>query len=329
MFKQEFSILVILAVMVVITAVLQNNFFEQKAFVRMLNSFIPLMLMTAGQAVVVISGGIDLSAGTSLSLLICILTGVMKKDDPVSGVWALLITAAAAVVIGIINGIGIGYLRLPPVIITFATSYIWLGAALFIRPTPGGQSVNWFRAFYDFGAVEGMPDFIKEFGKVIPPALLLLIIAGVAWFFFNKTRTARYIYAVWSNNDSAYQSGINTARIQTVATVINALFIFLTALYFVGQNSSGDARLGDPLTLRAIAAVFVGGVALSGGRGSVYYAMVGALILSFVNKIVFFAEIPNEYQTLVNGVIVLLALALSLLYNLFTRKAMVKEGLVR
>jgi ribose transport system permease protein len=151
--------------------------------------------------------------------------------------------------------------------------------------------------------------------------LFLVLIACGLWFVLLRTRTGRYIYAVGGNNESAYQSGINTAWVQTRAFMVNSTFIFLAALYFVGQNQSGDARMGDPLTLRAIAAAVVGGIALTGGRGSVYLALVGALILSFVNKIIFFADIPNAFQTLLAGVIIILAIAGSQLYSLSNRTA--------
>lgn len=325
--RPEFSSLLIMLVMFAITAYLQNNFFEQKSLVRTYNAFIPLILMAMGQAVVIISGGLDLSAGSALSLMTVVLTYIMKKDDPASGYTALLATAGVAVLIGVVNGIGIGYLRLPPVIVTYATSYLWLGIGLFLRPTPGGQVTTWFPIFYDFKLVEGMPEFMIELGKTIPPSLWLLIIGCVGWFFLSKTRIVRYMYAVGSNNDNAYASGIDTGKTQMVACIINALFIFLAALFFTGQNQSGDARMGDPMTLKVIASAVVGGIALTGGKGNVYFAIVGALTLSFVNKIIFFANIPNAYQTLVSGLIIIVAIAGSLVYTFFSRRAMLKEGM--
>jgi ribose transport system permease protein len=324
--KPEFSSALILAIMFGVTAILQKNFFDLKSIVRNINAFTPLILMTMGQAIVIISGGIDLSSGTALSLLTCVLTTIMRKGDPLTGWYAITITFLVAVLIGVINGIGMGYLRIPPVISTFATSFMWLGTALFLRPTPGGETVEWFKVFYDMGNVKGIPGFIKTFGKYIPPALILVLAGCALWFIISRTKTGRYIYALGSNNDNAYASGINTARLQMKACIINSLFIFLTALFFVGQNQSGDARMGDPLTLKAIAATVVGGIALSGGRGSVYFALVGALILSFVNKIIFFANIPNAYQTLVSGVIVIMAIAGSLIFTLYNKRALLKES---
>jgi len=324
--KQEFSSMLILFVMFTITAILQDNFFQPNSVVRNINAFAPLILLAMGQAVVIISGGLDLSAGAALSLLTCVLTYVMRQDEPITGVYAIVIAFAVAVLIGVINGIGIGYLRIPPVILTFATSYIWLGAALFIRPTPGGESVKWFKIFYDTKSAEGVPAFVKAIGSVFQPALVLVLVGCLIWYVISKTKIGRYIYAVGSSNDSAYATGINTAKVQMMACIINSVFIFLAALFFVGQNQSGDARMGDPMTLRAIAAVVVGGIALTGGRGSVYLAIVGALILSFVNKIIFFADIPNAYQTLVSGLIIIVAIAGSVAYSYINKKAVGRES---
>jgi ribose transport system permease protein len=304
-----------------LTAILQRNFFAMRSIVRNIDSFMPLILMTMGQAVVIISGGLDLSVGTALSLLTCVLTSVMKEGVPITGLYALVVTFAVAMAIGVVNGVGIGYLRIPPVIVTFATSFIWLGIALFLRPTPGGETVGWFRAFYRIRNIETAPAFLKAFGEIIPPSLILILIGCLVWWIVSRTRTGRYIYAVGSNSQSAYETGINTAWVQMKACMINSAFIFLTALFFVGQNGSGDARMGDPLTLKAIAAAVVGGIALTGGRGSVYFALIGALIFSFVSKIIFFANIPNAYQTLFGGVIVIVAIAASQLYTLSGRRA--------
>lgn len=324
--KPEFSSLLIFAIMFILTAIMQNNFFARASIMRNINAFAPLILLTMGQAVVIISGALDLSAGASLSLMTCILTFVMKTDQPMTGITAIIITFAAALVIGLINGFGAGVLRIPPVILTFATSYMWLGIALFLRPTPGGETVEWFKAFYDFKSIANASPALVKFGTYVSPALFLIIIGCLIWFFVSKTRTGRYFYAVGSNGDGAYETGINPATVQIKAYVMNAVYIFLTSLFFVGQNLSGDARMGDPMTLKAIAAAVVGGIALSGGKGSVYFALVGALIMELVNKIIFFADIPNAFQTLVSGLIVILAIASSTMYSRVSQKDSVKEN---
>src|SRR5665647_470998 len=104
LFKQEFSSILILLVMFTITAILQNNFFESASVVRNINAFAPLILLAMGQSVVIISGGLDLSAGAALSLLTCVLTFFMKQDDPITGVYAIAIAFIVAILIGVING---------------------------------------------------------------------------------------------------------------------------------------------------------------------------------------------------------------------------------
>jgi len=327
--RPEYSSLLILVVMVAIAAALQRNFFQGPSLLLTIDAFGPLILLTMGQAVVMVTGLFDLSSGAALSLYTCILTYVMRTDQPATGIAAILITFVAAVAVGIINGFGAGYLRVSPVVVTFATSFLWLGIGLFLRPTPGGQSVNWFNAFYDLRNVDGMPSFLKSVSSVVPPVLILILIGCLFWYFLSKARTGRYLYAVGGNEESSYRSGINTARVQIIAYVINSVFIFLAALFFVGQNQSGDARFGDPFTLRTIASAVVGGIALTGGRGSIFFAIVGALIINLVNKIIFFANIPYAYGTLVAGVIVIVAIGGAQLYSTYGKRAASKGRVQR
>ena len=132
------------------------------------------------------------------------------------------------------------------------------------------------------------------------------------------------MYAVGSDRDIAYQSGINSSKIQMCTYIINALFIYACALFYAAQNQSGSARIGDALTLKAIAAVVVGGIALSGGSGKVYMAIVGALIMSLVNKLIYQLGIQSEYQVLVSGVIIIVAISTSVIYSMANEKFVVK-----
>jgi ribose transport system permease protein len=318
--KPDFSVVVIFTFMVILSAILQDNFFEHRAMARNINAYAPLALMAMGQAIVIISGNVDLSCGANLSMQVCILTYVMKPDEPITGIYALIICFAAGICVGLLNGFGVGYLRIQPIVLTFATSYMCLGIALFIRPTPGGQCTNWFKGFYSFGFVDDAPAWLKNFGTYLPPVFFLVILACALWFVIRRTRIGRYIYAVGSNKDNAYASGIDTVKVQIMAYVINAVLVFLVAVFFAAQNQSGDARMGDPMTLRVIASAVIGGVALSGGQGNVYLALLGALTLSLVNKAIFFANIPNAYQMLVNGLIVILAISSSAIYSYFGKK---------
>lgn len=330
--KPQFSSLVILIVFLVTVMILQESFFTVGNWTRSLNTFVPPILLAMGQGIVMIVGGLDLSNGNAMSLMSCLMAKVMLTDSPMSGVYALLIGIATAIVVGVVNGLGVGYLRLPPVIVTFATSYMWLGLALFVMPTPGGQAAAWFTNFYKFGtaAKSSGLSFSKvqtvTFGDVIPPVLILLLIGCLVWYFISRTHTGRYIYAVGGNDDSAFASGINTAWVQMKAYIINSFLVLLVALFYVGQNQAGDARMGSPMTLISVAAAVIGGIAMSGGRGNVYFAIVGSLILSLVNKVIFFSNLQNELQTLVNGVIIIVAISLSTIYTIIGERTALKGG---
>jgi len=306
-----FPTIVMLIVMLIIVVYMQPNFFQAQAFRNSINSWTPIILLSMGQAIVLISGGLDLSSGTAMSMFLCIMAKTMESQTPASGVYALIFVILAALVVGLVNGIAVGYLRLPPLVATFASSYIWLGIALFFLPTPGGHATNWFRIFYDVRTVDSASPALKSLAESIPTSLILVLVACLAWFIISKTRTGRHFYAVGSNKDTAYDSGISTGMTMIKAYTINALFIVLCAMYFVAQNQSGSARLGDPLTLQCIAAAVVGGIAITGGKGSVYMAIAGTIVLALVKKIVFFSDIANAYQILVGGVIIIAAIALS------------------
>ena len=319
-------VITMLIVMIIIVVYFQSNFFKLSALNNSLISWTPLILLSMGQAVVLISGGLDLSSGTAMAMMLCILGKTMQTATPQSGALALLLVILAATVVGLINGIAVGYLRLPPLVATFATSYMWLGIGLFIMPTPGGHCANWMRLFYDFTAVTNMPQWLVWIAKTIPTSFILIVFVTVAWFIISKTKTGRYFYAVGSNRDTAYDSGIHTARTMLKAYMINAYFCMFCALFYMGQNQSASARLGDSLTLRCIAAAVIGGIAITGGKGSVYLAIAGAVVLSLVNKIIFFANVPIAYQVVVGGVIIIAAIALSSTVEIRRERALLRGG---
>jgi ribose transport system permease protein len=186
---------------------------------------------------------------------------------------------------------------------------MWVGVGLFVMPTPGGHSANWIRGFYDVSLVQGVPQGLISFGKAVPTSIFLIIAGCVVWYLVLRSKTGRYIYAVGSSQLVAFYSGINTSRTVLKAYLLNAFFILLCALYFMGQNQSASARLGDPMTLQCIAAAVIGGVALTGGKGNAFLALAGAIILTMVNKIIYLTNVPTAYQVLVSGVVILAAIA--------------------
>ena len=294
--------LLIFALIVVVNAIVQPGLFQPRILRSNTASFAPLILVAAGQAIIVLSGNLDLSVGTGMSLINCILSAIMTEAVGSSAV-ALPVALAAALFMGLVNGVAVAYLRLPSLIATFATSAIWFGAALLLRPQPGGFVTPWISSFYYLSA-----------GPVAVPLLILLAALG-GWAVVKRRRLGRYIYAVGSNEEAAYDSGVNAPRVKVWAYVLGWGFVFLAAVAVTAQMSSGDAYMGNPFTLNSIAAVVVGGISLAGGKGTVLGAMLGGATLSMVINIIYYANVPSVYQEFVKGTIIIVALALTIVYK--------------
>jgi ribose transport system permease protein len=185
---------------------------------------------------------------------------------------------------GFVNGFAAGYLDLPPMIATFATAAIWYGLALLILPQPGGSIPAWMVQAFRW----------KYF--LISTPLIVMLLAYLLWKLVKLRPLGRYIYAVGSREESAFANGINTRRVKLASYMLGSFYVLLGAYAISLQAASGDARLGLSYTLTSVAAVVVGGIALKGGVGNVIGAIFGALILNMVINLIYFANIPSEYQ---------------------------------
>ncbi len=322
LFKNQYASPVLILVAVVIIMIFaQSNFLRWGTLYGYINSFTPLILLAMGQAIVILCGGLDMSSGASLALMVCAMTKIMSEDRPASGILAMAVVFLMAVGIGLVNGISVGRFRLPAVIATYATSFVWQGIAKFITPSPGGEAVRWFRGFYDLSYV-GMD---RLSGK-LPPALLLIVTGAVIWTVVKRRRLGRYIYAVGSNFEAAFNSGINSTRIMISAYILNAVMIYLAALFYSAQNAAGNASMGDTLTLQTVAAAVIAGVAMAGGRGNVHLAIAGALIISLIGRITYALSVPSSYQTLVSGIIIIAAITAGEAVTLSQQKRDLKGG---
>lgn len=300
------GLLPILAIFVVVVAVnawLQAGFFTYDVFQSNLASFTPLVLASMAQAVVVLVGGIDMSIGMSITLGTVIMAATMH-DSPGSIALGLGLAVAGTLAVGALNGWTIGYLRLPAIISTFAVSAICYGVSLLIMPQPGGYVPSVFYETYQASVAS------------VPVPLLVILAALLIWGSFKRRKIYRYIYAVGGSESAAYANGISTKKVKLIAILISCIFIVLASLVVVAQTSTGDANIGRSYTLNTIAAVVIGGISLQGGRGSVFGAVLGALIIGLISNIIFFANLSSFYQDLIKGLIIIMALTLSLLPSL-------------
>ncbi len=295
----SFPSLVVLLLLIIINVSIQPNFFAYRTVKSNFMTFTPLILISMGQAIIILSGNLDLSVGAAMSLLTCIMASMMTESVP-NVIAVLAIGVISAVILSLFNGSIIGFIRLPPLISTFATSAIFFGLALTIMPLPGGFVPRYLYRWYR-GDVLG----------VIPVPIFILLIGFGVWAIVKKTGVYRYIYAVGGNEDGAYSSGIKVANIKVVAFLFASFFIALAGISLLLSTAIGDPRAGQAYTLNSIAAVVIGGISLKGGKGSVVGAIVGALILGLLINIIFFLRVSSLYQNFARGMIIIIALSLA------------------
>ena len=285
-----------LIVVFAINVVLQPHLLTRGSLSSNIATFAPTILVSAAQAIIVLSGELDLSVGTGVSMLNCALATLPELAG--WGLWPTLgATFAIAVMAGATNGVLVAYVRLPSLIVTFATSAIWFGIALFFRPQPGGSVDPVFGDFYA-GSVGG-----------VPTALILVLVALGLWSMLQRYPLGRQLLAVGGNPVAAFHAGIDVRWVKFCGYCIAWCFVYLGSLAISAQTLSGDSRLGLPYTLTSVAAVVIGGISLAGGRGSVWGAAFGAIALGLVANVIYFAGIPSIYQEFFKGIVICIALS--------------------
>ncbi len=290
---------VVLVLLIIINASIQPNFFTYSAIKSNFMTFTPLILVSMAQGIIILSGSLDLSVGAAMSLLTCIMASMMT-DSIFNVILVVALGIICAIGLGLFNGSIIGFVRLPPLIATFATSAIFFGVALTIMPLPGGYVPSYFYRWYR-GDVLGF----------IPVPIFILLIGIGVWVLFKRTGVYRYIYAVGGNEDGAYSSGIKVANIKVMAFLFAGFFIALAGVSLLLSTAIGDPRAGAAYTLNSVAAVVIGGISLKGGKGSVTGAIIGALILGLLINIIFYLRVSSLYQNFARGMIIIIALSLA------------------
>jgi ribose transport system permease protein len=299
----------VLIILVVITASLNDRFFNVGVLTSTFNKGMTLVFAGMAQTSVVITGGIDLSVGSILSLSNS-LASVLFGESHVSVLGASAFILLVGATCGLVNGLIVVYGRLQPIIVTIATASIYGGIALYLRPTPGGSIPLWYNDLLTRRVVLsnlGLP----ESWDVIPSALVLLgVVMLVVWLPFRRSRLGMWVYAVGSNEGAAYMSGVNVNRAKLSAYALGGLFAAIAGLFLSAQTLSGDATTGAVFTLQSIAVVVLGGTSLFGGQGGVLGTIAGAYALRMIGDVLFFARVNPLQQPLWEGVVILLAVAL-------------------
>lgn len=258
---------------------------------------LPLAFAAAAQAVVVISGGIDLSIGSVMAVANVLAASTMEDASfgQALGLAAAIIVAGA--LIGLANGLLVVVSRVPDVIVTLTTGFIWGGVALLVLERPGGGAPD---EFLNIGT-----------GTLITPWLsnsLLLLVASVAiiWIPIRRSKLSLMIYAVGSDRVAAFRSGVDIGRSRVVAYVLGGLFSAIGGLGLTMTTGIGSPRAGVLYTLSGLAAVVIGGVSLVGGRGGIVGPVIAAFVLTLIPSDLIFLNIDPNFGQVIQGTLIVL-----------------------
>lgn len=287
----------------------QGHFSEMRNFRVILVEAAPVAVAALGMTLIIIAGGIDLSAGTASILCATVLASVMGAEYPMT--LAVVLTLLTGAACGLTNGVLIGVLRIPPFIVTLGTMTIFLGIA---KRLAGGSTVFVNRSL--------IPDWLSNLSSTMPPdwngfmpriamgvwaALLIAILVAVILRF---SVFGRHLFAIGSNESTARLCGVNILLTKILVYVFAGLLIAVAGIYSFSLVKMANPVEGIGRELKFIAAVVIGGGSLSGGRGSVLGTLAGAAIMGVIASGCTQLEISNSTQDIMIGTIIIAAVTL-------------------
>jgi ribose transport system permease protein len=298
------------------------DFFTGANIVSVLSVNTPLIIAAIAQTIVVLTGGIDLSIGSNMTLVNTVAIVLANQYHwSVGGSW--LAALLVGTLVGLLNGIIVAYIRIPPLLATFSTMSIVGGFALYVLPIPGGTvpaSIYQTYGGYFLG---------------LPTTVWIIALISVIWIIICKYPIGKYIRAVGGHERSVYATGIKVEHVKLFAYTFSGFVTGIAGLCLTALTASGDPKIGIPFGLNSIAAVILGGTVLSGGIGGVSGSIAGGLFLGVVSNIVFFvfnnlmSLFPNMggvssfYQQLLSNLIIIFGLASAV----FTQRSKIKNNL--
>ena len=298
-----------LIVMFVIFSVLSPNFLQFDNVAGILLATAVNGVLAIGVTFVIVSGGIDLSIGTVMTLS-AVMTGVFATDMHLPLVLAIVAGVATGTFAGFLNGILIAKLKIPPFIATLGMLNVAKGLALVIA----GLKPIYFNDTPEFnGAAMG-----SVTGSIIPGfnvpniVFVFLLAALVASLVLTRTVLGRYTFALGSNEEAARLSGVNVDRWKIAVYALCGAFAGLAGVLIAARLNSAQPSLGQGYELDAIAAAVIGGTSLSGGAGTILGTVIGAFIISTLTNGLRILSVPQEWQIVVTGGIVILAVYLDI-----------------
>ena len=285
----------LVVLMSVVTGAIEPRFWSSQNMVSLSRQMAPLLIVSVGQSLAVSSGGLDLAISAALALSGVYGVIAMNQFGLVAG---LATMAATGLAFGAVNGLVITFFEVSPFIVTLGMLSVGRGLALMAT---GGQPI------YD------MPDsFVRIFGDgtllhVPAPAIIGIATIVVGAVLLRRTVFGRYVYAIGSNATAAYNSGVNVKLYTFIVYCLSGITAGLGAITLTSWVTAAQPLAASGLELQSLAAVVVGGIALTGGSGSMLNAFFGVLILGVLSNSLNMIGVSSFMQTLIIGLVIVIA----------------------
>ena len=270
-----------------------------------------LILAATGQSLVILVRGLDLSVGGMISLSNCLSAKYMEHFlgvGPAGIIVLVVLLACMGFVCGSINGFFITRFRIQPFIATLATWSVYKGLAILVLSTDGGYPPN---SFINFAL--GRP-------LGIPMSLVFILILLAWWSYFRNTHFGMGIYAVGSNERSAYYNGINVDKVKILVFAMSGMFAALAGVFRTAQVASGSPTAGNEFILITFCAAVLGGINIAGGRGGILGTVIGAFIMKMLQDVLQFIGLSTYWTALFQGVLLISAVTITNLNIIISRK---------
>jgi len=259
----------------------------------------PLACVSLGQTLVIISGGIDLSVGATISVCTAIAARLMCGDSPAQIAFGVAVVFLFAAGVGLVNGLGVNYLKVPPMITTLCTSTILNGVALWILPVAGGKINAGFARF-----------IYKKWDIISMPLVLLVLLFLATRRLLYHTRTGTGLYAIGRSRPIAQSMGVKTLAVSIWAYVLAGLCAGVTGLLLACRMRVGDPTCGSSYGMDSIASAVIGGTSLAGGSGLLSGTVAGAFLIGMLSNVMNILEINQFYQYVMKGSLLIAAMVI-------------------
>ena len=310
-------IIAILIVASIVVGIMKDNFFSWGNFSNLVSNTAVRFIIALGVSGCLITKGTDLSAGRQVGFAACLAGILVQRGDYTGRLWksvpemniglVFIIVVAFGALWGLINGLIITKLHVPPFIATLGTQTIIYGICLVISDA---QPIGGFQKIYT-SLITGRIGSAKGFN--IPYLLIVAILFGVLfWYIYNHSCHGKYMYAIGGNEVAAEVSGVNTGKTLTAIYTIAGIMYAIAGYLLAAKSGGASASMGNGYELEAIAGCTIGGVSTTGGIGTISGIIIGVLVFELLKIILQFLGVNPYYNYVVQGFVIVIAVALDI-----------------